>query len=132
MSKIDCSITENYFKEKVRMVKCAEDGICDIHCVDCPLCFDNNGTYEPCDTFEKLYPDKAIQIVQKWSDEHSQMTMIDKFKEQHPNAPMDAGYPDVCPYYLGYEKREDVPCRQMNYSCSDCWARPYEDQNDEN
>ena len=35
---IDCSKTENYLIEKLRMTKRAKSGICKIKCSDCPLC----------------------------------------------------------------------------------------------
>lgn len=130
MSKIDCSITENYFKEKARMVKYSDYGACTICCADCPLCSDNNGTHEICADFEKLYPDKAIQIVQKWSNDHPKMTMLDKFKEQHPKAKLTKkGIPKTtCPRCLGYT--DDEHCAP-SANCVDCWNKPYDEQNDD-
>lgn len=34
---IDCSKTENYFAEKLRMTKAYESGFCRIRCEHCPL-----------------------------------------------------------------------------------------------
>lgn len=69
---IDCSKTENYFIEKLRMTKRTREEGCKIKCSECPLSCQNNGTSEftSCITFEMLYPEKAIEIVQRWSDEH--------------------------------------------------------------
>jgi hypothetical protein len=61
---IDCSKTENYLIEKLRMTKRAKSGICKIKCSDCPLSWQNNGTSESmmCATFEMYHPEKAIEI----------------------------------------------------------------------
>lgn len=83
---IDCMKTTNYFAERRRMAKQQKDGICKLDCIDCPLSIMNNGTNVSCADFDKLYPEKAIAIVQRWSDEH----------------PLgDDGTPDVCPDKLG-------------------------------
>lgn len=129
--KIDCSITENYLKEKARMIEHTEDSMCTAICDDCPLCSDNNGTNASCDEFDMLYPNKAIEIVQKWSDEHPQMTMLDKFKEQHPKGMCSGkGTPIMCPYHLGYEKSKNEECRNYKGNCVKCWNRPYTEDNE--
>ena len=73
---IDCAKTENYFAEKQRMTKehkLNHGGYaCKLNCADCPLSHLNNGSTRLCSDFETLYPEKAIAIVQKWSDEHPQ------------------------------------------------------------
>lgn len=76
---IDCSRTENYFAEKQRMTKRTKNGLCKIKCSNCPLCSDNNGEGLLCPTFEMYYPEKAIEIVQKWSDEHPPKTYLSEF-----------------------------------------------------
>lgn len=80
---IDCTKTENYFAEKARMTRATESkyGICKINCKKCPLYPTNNWTSESlsCVSFEKIYPEKAIAIVQKWSDEHPQKTYLSEF-----------------------------------------------------
>lgn len=118
MGRIDCSITANYLKEKGRMTN-----NCIIDCWDkCPLSCKNNDLKEPCRTFECLSFDKAIEIVQKWSDEHPQKTILEDFMEKYPNAPLlKNGEPEMCPKSLGYEK--DWEC--LNYkNCLECWSRP--------
>lgn len=72
--KIDCSITENYLREKTRMTK-----NCGIRCIECPFHGTNTGREIPCGEFEINYPAEAIAIVQKWSDEHPVMTNKEKF-----------------------------------------------------
>lgn len=87
---IDCSKAENYFAEKRRMTKEQQDGVCKLKCSGCPLSSFNNGSSDmiPCFAFEKFYPEKAIEIVQKWSDEHPQKTYLSEFLKNYPNAPL--------------------------------------------
>jgi len=117
---IDCSRTENYFAERRRMAKQQKDGICKLDCIDCPLSITNNGTNVPCADFDKLYPKKAIAIVQRWSDEHPQKTYLSEFLKNYPNALLnDNGLPkDVCLYNLGL-----TDCRN-DRNCVDCWNQP--------
>lgn len=100
---IDCSKTENYLAEKRRMTKRTRKGLCKIDCFVCPLCSENNGTsgLVSCTTFEMLNPEKAIEIVQKWSDEHPQKTYLTELLEKYPNAELDHGVPKVCLKKLG-------------------------------
>ena len=94
--KVDCGYTENYFKEKNRMTK-----NCEIGCNHCLIGSHNNGFDLLCVEFENTYPDKAIEIVQKWSDEHQVETRAEHF---HPNARMRSGHP---------------------IGCKKCWDKPY-------
>ena len=127
---IDCSKTENYFAEKRRMTKRTKDGMCEIMCSECPLYSQNNGTSEcmTCVTFEMCHPEKAIEIVQRWSDEHPQKTFLTEFLKNYPNAELDHGVPKVCLKKLG-----TVPGCAKNkkgdlyISCYRCWNQPIED-----
>lgn len=71
--KIDCSVTENYLREKARMTTNCED------CNNCPISFENNGEEINCCEFEAEHPSETIAIIQKWSDEHPVMTNKEKF-----------------------------------------------------
>lgn len=123
---IDCSKTENYFAEKLRMTKRAKSGICKIKCSDCPLCSKNNGISEfiSCISFEMYHPEKAIEIVQRRSDEHPQRTYLSEFLEHYPNVQLyDTGLPKgVCPYNLGLTDIDDC-----DNNCVKCWNQPIED-----
>lgn len=128
---IDCSKTENYFNEKLKMTKKHKlNGgayICELNCTDCPLNSSNNGSSDmmSCSDFETIYPQKAIAIVQKWSDEHSQRTYLSEFLEHYPNAELDHGVPKVCLKKLGAvsgcakTKKGD-----LYISCYSCWNQP--------
>lgn len=127
---IDCSKTENYFAEKRRMTKKHKlNGgayICELNCTECPLSSLNNGTTDnmACSNFETLYPEKAIAIVQKWSDEHPQRTYLSQFLKNYPNAPLDDdGAPKgVCPHALGLTDIDDC-----DDNCVECWNKRVED-----
>lgn len=121
---MDCNKTEVYFKEKTRMTGgCAEVNCC----AYCPLSIDNNGTKLYCSEFEKEYPTKAIEIVQKWSDEHPIKTYQDVFLEAFPKARIDIvdGVPEVC-------RRDvfDTPSKYvcgLSGDCRLCWNEEYKE-----
>lgn len=114
---IDCKITENYFNEKARMTK-----RCELGCSNCPL---NKDKILSCIAFQMLYPEKAIAIVQKWSDEHPQKTFLSELLKNYPNIPLCCdGIPDgICPYDLGLMSIDD--CRKDG-NCVRCWNQPVE------
>lgn len=122
---IDCSQTENYFAEKARMTKKDKLGRCKLYCGECLLNNKNNGTSENllCGAFEAIYPEKAIAIVQKWSDEHPQKTYLSEFLKNYPNAKLcDNGTPKcLCPHQLGLKDIDD--CRKYHI-CVECWNQP--------
>ena len=126
---IDCTKTENYFAEKQRMTKQQKNGICKLDCTDCLLSIENNNnTGILCPYFEIRYPEKAIALIRKWSDEHPQKTYLSELLEHFPNVPLeDDGTPDsICPYNLGLVNRDD--CRKnavtaLNVGISLCLLR---------
>lgn len=125
---IDCSKTKNYFAEKFRLTKKKELSdvtyICKLDCNKCPLSRLNNGMNIPCTNLEKSYPDKAIAIMQKWSDEHPQKTYLSEFLKKYPNALLnDDGTPDICPDKLGLTVIKK-PCFG---DCVGCWNQPIEE-----
>lgn len=121
---IDCTKTANYFAEKRRMTKRAKNGLCKLGCSNCPLCSINNNKGQSCTAFEMLYPEKAIEIVQRWSDEHPQRTYLTEFLKHYPNTlPDDDGTPKgVCLYALGLINKDDC-----DNNCVKCWNQPIED-----
>lgn len=122
---IDCTKTEQYFAEKQRMVKLQTGEVCEISCEECPLSSMNNGEGIVCSDFETCYPEKAIAIMQKWSDEHPQKTYLSELLKNHPNTLLnDDGTPAFCPYKLGLMGADD--CRKDG-NCVKCWTQPIED-----
>lgn len=122
---IDCSKTKDYFSEKRRMIK-KHKYICKLNCDDCPLGWSKNGKGISCETLEKSYPEQAISIIQKWSDENPQRTYLTEFLEHYPNAELDDdGTPKgICPHTLGLMSIDD--CRNAR-NCIKCWNQPIED-----
>jgi hypothetical protein len=118
---IDCTKTEQYFAEKQRMVKLQTGEVCEISCEECPLSSMNNGEGIVCSDFETCYPEKAIAIIQKWSDKHPQKTYLTKLLKSFPNTPLDDnGIPKgVCPRALGLMDIDDCDCIK-------CWNQPIE------
>ena len=111
--KVDCNITENYIKEKARMTKSCTG------CNTCPLAFNKNDRHIPCGAYEDLYTDKAIAIVQEWSDKHQIETRAERYFKLFPNAISDdGGNPLVCYKILNYESQGRECCSK---NCSECW-----------
>lgn len=124
--KIDCSKVVNFLDEYKRMCKKENKSKCSA----CPLSYDNNGTGWGCATYIRLYPDKAVEIVQKWSDGHQQKTYAEDFFEKFPNAPKkDDSTPATCwGKIYGTGVCEDDFDR---ITCEECWNRIMEDKQDE-
>lgn len=124
---IDCSKTVNFLKENDRMCHSIINGSeCGTSCL---LSYENNGTYCGCNEFMLHYPEKAIAIVQKWSDENPQRTYLSEFLKNYPNAKLDEdGTPkNVCPYYLGLISKNNCRINRINRNCVECWNQPVED-----
>lgn len=124
---IDCSKTANYLSEKLRMTKKTKTGLCKTKCSDCPLCGDNNGKGLSCAIYEMYYPQKAIEAVQRWSDEHPPKTYLTELLDKYPNVLLDDdGTPEgICPHQLGL-KSSIVDCKN-GYDCPKCWNQPVEE-----
>lgn len=120
---IDCSKAINYLTEKARMTKRQKGGLCKLDCADCPLGSSNNGSNNmvSCLNFETIYPEQAISIVQRWSDEHPQRTYLSQFLEHCPNVELyENGTPKgICPYHLGLMNRDNC-----DKGCVECWNQP--------
>lgn len=133
MKMIDCSKTENYFAEKLRMTKKHKlNGgacICELNCDDCPLSSSNNGSSDmmSCSDFQTIYPQKAIKIVQKWSDEHPEKTLLSIFNSRYPLATKsENGIPYICVATLGEGKYCNKTFDAKSQKCKRCWNTPVE------
>ena len=108
-----------FLKEKNRMAKIDSEGFCTADCTECPLYSGNNGTDKACSEFIKIYPEKAVAIVEKWSAEHLKETRQSKFLEAYPDARiMKNGALIICP--LEVEKSKKFSCIMC---CADCKAK---------
>lgn len=117
---IDCNITTNYLTERDRMTQ--KGKLCEVcYGTECPLCAKNNGVGIACVELESSYPEKAISIVQRWSDEHPQRTYLSEFLEHYPNASLhDDGTPHLYPSDLGWN--DSRKCREQS-NCVECWSQ---------
>lgn len=121
---IDCSKTENYFAEKLRMTKAYESGFCRIRCEHCPLDKKNSGEDVSCIQLELKHPERAVEIVQRWSDEHPPKTYLTELLKNYPNTPLDDdGAPkSLCPHALGLVEIDDC-----DGNCAECWNQIIKD-----
>uniref|UniRef100_UPI003FED7CBF hypothetical protein n=1 Tax=Ruminococcus bromii TaxID=40518 RepID=UPI003FED7CBF len=73
-----------------------------------------------------LCPEQAIEVVQRWSNEHPQRTYLTDLLEKYPNIPLDNnGKPSyVCPHDLGLMSVED--CKKDSNKCVECWNQTIE------
>lgn len=135
---IDCNIAKNYFNEKLRMTKRTRKGFCKIDCYVCPLCSENNGTSGrvSCTTLEMLHPEKAIEIIQRWSNEHPQKTYLMELLKIFPNTPLknDGTPKGICLYELGATSLDNC---EVDNACAKCWNQPMpereeDEENDSN
>ena len=124
---IDCSKTENYMHEKARMTKSVVNGVCHIRCTDCPLSRFNNNEKIVCSELELFHSETAVQIVQRWSDEHPQKTYLSELLKYFPKVELNnKGLPKwICPHELGLNEIED--CGGTDNYCAECWNQPIEE-----
>lgn len=111
MAKIDCSVTVNFLREWKRYCSF-------LPCSECLLNWN-----KACQV--KDDPDRAVEIVQAWSDEHPTKTRLDDLLEKFPNTPLrEDGLLDFLPTRLGYCK-DCRSCRYFEKICSEvCWHEP--------
>lgn len=115
---MDCSNFKNFVVERERM--CREFNK---RCEKCELYKIAYGRY----CIHRCYanPEKAIAIVQDWSDKNPIMTRKKKFLEMFPGANMeDGGYPSACAGdVFGFMCSKTT---QSKLNCAQCWAEPLE------
>ena len=120
MSKIDCDVTTNFLREKLRMCNSYADA-----CGVCPLRKASINAGFACAPYVFSFPDRAVEIVQEWSDEHPQKTRLDDLKEKYPKYkfygsdqcpsahPAIFGYCDTC-----------TECINKKQTLRYCWNEP--------
>ena len=101
-----------YLKEKQRMCEKYMD------CLDCPLDEVKSKHHITCVMTEKTHSEEVVEIVEKWSAENPEKTILQDFLEKYPNATLSSkGVPIYCALHLGYLDK----CEE---NCSDCWNSP--------
>lgn len=118
MAKIDCSVTVNYLQETYRMCK-----YYDHECDKCPASVMNNSYNQICKTLFTNHPDHAIEIIQKWSDEHPVKTRLEDLLGKYPNFELfsETGRPMYKPRVFGYC---DSCATCPNNKAKHCWYEP--------
>lgn len=103
--KIDCSLAVNYLRYNVEMCK-GFGG-----CIGCPLSIENNGTGKLCEDYQKDFPEKAVEIVQKWVDENiHEMTVGEYLDLVLPNKRNNHKY--YCYYIIDGCESCPMDCRK--------------------
>lgn len=103
----------SFFDERDRLTK-----NCNIACVECPFYSKNNGMDVGCSRLIRLHTERAVEILQKWSEENPVKTRLDDFKEKYPNHKKNGdGYPVSCCLCLGY-------AQDCDNECDKCWDMP--------
>ena len=117
MAKIDCSQAVNYIRESKRMCENYRHD-----CDSCPMSIKNNGYDRLCYVIAEQYPERAVEIVQKWNDAHPVKTRLDDLKEKYPNFMLNPnGYPGVRPFVFGCCS----DCKECTRApSSECWHEP--------
>lgn len=111
---MDCSKTETFLHEWKRMCKANKCNTCVLY-----------GVHGTCKNFILTKPEKAVEIVQEWSDSHPVRTRLIVLKEKFPKLIIDEdGLPsEICAGILyGFECYDGM-------NCVDCWNTPIEDDN---
>lgn len=124
---MDCSKTINFLSELKRLCDTRDECVANAaNKEDCPM-------FGICKlTHSKICAkdaEKAIEIVQKWSDEH-QKTYAQDFFEKFPKAQRNwDGVPFVCRkrIYGGIHSATSEGCDDTK-ACYRCWNEPMEDE----
>lgn len=120
---VNCNIASNFIKEYTRM--CQANA-----CKTCPLKAQLPEDETCCTDFLEHYPDKSVCVVQQWSDEHPQRTVLTDFIKKYPKAPLGKdGFPSAfCPYHLGLMSKTSF--NDCAHYCKQCWNTPIEGETD--
>ena len=123
---MDCSKTINFLHEFKRLCDSRDECVANVADEEnCPM-------FGVCSiTHSKLCAEtikKAIETVQKWSDEHPVKTYMQDFFEKFPKAQLDSdGTPFACRKKLyGGVRPKDKRCDRRE-ACKYCWNEPMEE-----
>lgn len=117
---MDCSKTIDFFSENNRL--CNSRTACEADAANKEQCPLRGLCGLP---LSEICAEKAVEIVQKWSDEHPKKTYAQDFFEKFPNAQNYAGVnPVVCrkKIYGGFKNGD---CAEP---CYKCWNEPMNDE----
>ena len=115
---MDCSKTNTFFKELKRM--CNKFNSTCVGCKIYDICLDTG-----CYSFIKNDTQKAIEIVQEWSDSNPVKTRQSMFLEMLPNAKLTDGHLPICPKFLD-TKIENCPAKVCDSCKKEYWLTEVE------
>lgn len=98
-----------------------EQRICGFYmegCRECPLSSYNNGTGTGCGRFIKREPEKCIEIMKKWTEEHPPKTRQGEFLKMFPDAKLEDGVPVIAPCIIDSKAKKD-DCEGL-HTCPKC------------
>ena len=83
-----------------------------------------NKKYSSCELFMMKEPEKAVEIIEKWSDEHPVKTRQSVFLERYPDTTKDEnGVIDIAPCVIErsrFRKNSKRICNTPEKSCKQC------------
>ena len=123
---MDCSKTIDFFSELKRLYSLRLTCEAIAHDERCPLC-------DFCElTYSKIYAEdaiKAVENLQKWSDEHPKKTYAQDFFEKFPKAQSNSdGTPFVCRKRIYGGIRSTLEDCDYTGACYRCWSEPLNDE----
>ena len=93
-----------------------------IYCDECEL--NKNKKYSSCELFMMKEPKKAVEIIEKWSDEHPTKTRQSVFLERYPDTAKDEnGVIDIAPCVIErsrFMKIGESTCNTPKKLCGQC------------
>lgn len=122
---MDCSKTINFLAEMKRVCALYKNCRTPDESEPCPL-------YHFCEVHVKHHSaeklKKAVEILQKWSDEHPRKTYAQDFFKKFPEArPTADGVPRMCrANCYGGSCRQPSPIDSNQEICKCCWDEPME------
>lgn len=116
MAKIDCSVTVNFLKEWRRYCGGRRCGYCN-------LSEHNECGFPACQV--KDFPERAVDVIQKWSDENPVKTRLDDLLKKYPGVVVESGgNPTFYPAALGYCNNCDLCMHGDGDTLKLCWHEP--------
>lgn len=120
---MDCSKTINFFSELKRLCGSRDGCVANVtNKEQCPL----RGFCEL--PLSEICAEKAIEILQKWSDEHPKKTYAQDFFEKFPKAQSNSdGTPFVCKKRIYDGMHPTFEDCDYTGTCKNCWNEPMEE-----
>lgn len=124
---MDCSKTINFLSELKRL--CDSRDVCVAYAINKERCPMFRLCKLPHSKICAKDAEKAIEIVQKWSDEHPKKTYAQDFFEKFPKAQSNSdGTPFVCRKRIYGGIRSTLEDCDYTGACYRCWSEPLNDE----